>query len=47
MEREILLHLDYDCFIPAEQYVPLPTLLFPPVNRDKRELTLWLSFPRL
>lgn len=25
MEREILLHLDYDCFIPAEQYVPLPS----------------------
>lgn len=36
MEREILLHLDYDCFIPAEQYVPLPPSPFPPIDREKR-----------
>lgn len=49
MEREILLHLDYDCFIPAEQYVPFPPPPFPPIappfDRKKRELTPLVSLP--
>lgn len=33
MERELLLHLDYDCFVPAEQYVPLLVPFSPSPSR--------------